>query len=382
MAGCSNDTAPVALTPSVSKFWALRLNHHAITLATTAPYDTLSIVATPVTVTGAPLLVDSATVTYTSSDPAVVVTPNGVVKANTTTQITGVFIIATMTVGGAHSVTQSVTHADTAYVNVLNKTVIPTVRHLSIQGPNNNTVPLDSAVNPFLSFSATVSDANSALITPVPVYFFVPVDQAVLLLKRDVATANLGGNGQWYAYTPGHVMVHAEATVFGTTVSDSFPLTVGYPNLVVINLDTSMATGKPTVKGFPKDTLFIGQGGSVAWVNRLNGLANDSADVEFATPTGVAALTSSISTDFSFIAFPQGGFIASLVTITPDGGGDIAPFFPEPPPAITDSTQLYLNYTYNNGRGRSFSIPGTYTYHSRFFPGTGVIRVVSNADIP
>src|ERR1700761_1110947 len=56
--GCSGDTTgptPVPFTPSNQLYWALVLNETAVNLALTAPYDTMQLIATPVTEAGTPL---------------------------------------------------------------------------------------------------------------------------------------------------------------------------------------------------------------------------------------------------------------------------------------------------------------------------------------
>src|SRR5437867_1016649 len=62
-------------------YWMLELNTHAVTMSTTAPYDTLSLTATPRNYQGAPLA-GLPVPQYTSSDPTrVTVSPEGVLKA-------------------------------------------------------------------------------------------------------------------------------------------------------------------------------------------------------------------------------------------------------------------------------------------------------------
>src|SRR5690242_5417028 len=78
--GCGHDAMSPAFDPLTQQFWAARLNHHAITMALTPPYNTLQLTVTPLTLTGAPLGTNG-TVVYTSSDTTVQVSPTGVLTA-------------------------------------------------------------------------------------------------------------------------------------------------------------------------------------------------------------------------------------------------------------------------------------------------------------
>lgn len=382
--GCGSDTtAPASLT-QVSKFWALRLNYHAITLATIAPADTVTLVATPQMQDGTPLLTTTP-VSYVSSDTAVQVSPLGKLQAHTVSTKTNITIIATMTVGGA----QGVTLKDTAYVNVIQQTspaTIPVANALSIQPQQGDSAarPIDSIPNiigeqPISTYlPATVTDRSGQVLPSVQVYYYVPNHQTVLMTARDVS-----GTESWAALSPGHVMIHAEALVYGKLLKDSCQFAVGYPSLAHISMDTSMATGYAIAKGFP-DTIIISMGGSVLWSNRLSGLsrANDSVDVEFTNPMNVHPVLPMYG-DPSVVVEGQAVLVVAS-EIVPDGGGNIAPFPPPPPIPVMDTSvaNIIVFIDSVSTRGRSFPVAGSYPYHSKFFPGNGVIKVVANSSLP
>jgi hypothetical protein len=178
-------------------------------------------------------------------------------------------------------------------------------------------------------------------------------------------------------------MLHADAMIYGKAVVDSLRVTIGYPLMQKVNIDTSMATGRAVVKGFPQDTAFVGVGGAVLWHNALFGVPNDSVDVEFTNPSNVQALSSTMFGDPNFIVNGQAVIVIGAEALS-DGGGNISPFPPPPPIPVVDSSVASFNIVIDSvsTHGRIFPVAGTYTYHSRFFPGFGVVKVVSNAAIP
>src|SRR5690349_9594539 len=107
--GCQGDhlTPTTALVDPAELYWSLELSHHAVTLSTTAPYDTLTVAATPKNYAGESL---AGTPVYTTTDPrAVVVTPTGVLIAVApTVPFQPVVVYATMTIG-------NLKHSDTMY---------------------------------------------------------------------------------------------------------------------------------------------------------------------------------------------------------------------------------------------------------------------------
>ncbi|MGH7514163.1 MAG: Ig-like domain-containing protein, partial [Gemmatimonadales bacterium] len=121
--GCRSDELQAPLNPEgASAYWALALDHQAITLSTAASYETIQLTATPRTVTGDPIGGLGA-VTFTSSNAeAVQVDANGLVTALAPTF--GVIVIAKLKANG-------ITHADTATV-VVTEGPPPTLASFSI----------------------------------------------------------------------------------------------------------------------------------------------------------------------------------------------------------------------------------------------------------
>src|SRR5690348_7928741 len=132
-ASCGSDAvAPTPTSNPTALYWALTLDHHAVTLATTSPYDTSRLTATPRDPSGAPLSVPIA-VTYQSTDLAHVgVSPEGVLQA--VAPASQIQVIATLSLG-------NVTHVDTAVVNVTTDSAPPVLTTFSI-----HPVPPDSAI--------------------------------------------------------------------------------------------------------------------------------------------------------------------------------------------------------------------------------------------
>jgi hypothetical protein len=384
--GCGSDTTAPAPASLVSQYWSLTFDHHAITLATVSPYDTLTLTATARTSSGAPLEVGDSVI-YTTNDTTVLVSPTGFLKVHAARNRTGIMIIATMTVGGK----QGLTLTDTALVDVkvLTLAAVPVVKSFSIQPqPGDSAVQWlgdpNTAVGNNRSIAHKTLDINDKDISALRAYYHVAPNQVVAKCAGVYAAAGCGLTLQ----SVGRVMVYADAVLYGQAVADSVLITVGYPQQSLVTIDTSMATGVPTVKGFSIDTVFISPGGMVVWRNALYGMPNDSVDIEFADPTTVQPMvTNSLYNNTPF----AGGLYAGTYTyhskyfvysaVFPDGGGNIAPF--GEPAIYPDTVTGGLKTVYDSvsSRARRFPVAGTYEYHSRFFPGSAVVQVIPNSSI-
>jgi hypothetical protein len=350
---CNGDSAGPGSASLVNQFYAMRLSQHAITLSTIPPYDTFTVSAIPVTANGDRIATND-TVVYTTNDTSVTVDQHGKIRVHTTEDVTWyAAVIATMTIGGPSGVTA----ADTAYVHVLKYNTaaeIPTVKKLSLQQPDSaatsQTDPYGTTMyNAF--FLATAFDASDQPIPNAQVFYYTHPNTVFTEYS----------DGSMYATGVGRAMLYANAVIFGTYVEDSLMVTIGYKTQKII--DVNLVNSK--ISGFPPDTIFLGLGGSVVWHNALVGIAHDSMDVQFTGPAAPQPLSSDISGYYT----GADGY-TYYFTATADGGGDIAPFTALPSD-MDDNTG-------ESAKGRRFTVAGTYTYHSRFFPGTGIITVVPN----
>jgi hypothetical protein len=259
-----------------------------------------------------------------------------------------------MTIGGASGVTA----ADTAYVNIVKYNTaaeIPTVAKLSLQPPDSAAI---SQTDPYSTtmynafFLATALDASGQPIPYAQVYYYSHPNKVFTEYS----------DGSMYATGVGRAMIYANGVIFGKFVQDSLLVTVGYKTQDII--DVTLTGSK--INGFPPDTIFLGLGGSVVWHNALVGAAHDSIDVQFTGPAQPQPLSSDVT---GYYTSSTDGY-SYYFTATADGGGDIAPFA-----ALPSDMDDYVGVS---AKGRRFTVPGTYTYHSRFFPGTGIITVVPN----
>ena len=103
---------PGATAEPAELYWALRLNHHAAVMSTTAPYDRLSLTATPVNYLGEPLAGLPAPQYVSRDRERVDVTSDGVLVAVAPTA-QRVWVVATLT-------TNNLRHQDSVLVRVVN----------------------------------------------------------------------------------------------------------------------------------------------------------------------------------------------------------------------------------------------------------------------
>lgn len=112
LGGCGSDATGPAPQDISKAYWALQLNHEAIEMALTAPYDTVQLAVTPVTAAGTPLP-SFGTVTYTVADSNVTVSPTGLITAQYETTNGPIAVVAAL-----RDATRGVTHIDTAFIVV------------------------------------------------------------------------------------------------------------------------------------------------------------------------------------------------------------------------------------------------------------------------
>jgi hypothetical protein len=325
LSGCAGDA--VAPSPSINDpqmFWALALDHRAVTLSTVAPYDTIRLTATPLTINGEPLSGLPAP-TFTSLDlDRAQVSADGLVRVIKSG--TKIPVLATLTVGNLQ-------HADTVFINATNVTTPPVLAAFSIHPAPGDSAKVAMGNSKVLT--ARAKDADSTAITGITVYYTTS-DRTTATIDR--ATGRLQG------LHPGHVSVIATATVYGVTKADTLPYTFGYPVLLFLNIRAQINASGQIVNAFSPAQLVGGPGVVVL----INNQTSEASDVTFDDPTNVAQ-------DDLHCAF-----IPAYC-----GSGNVAPF-------VRDTTSP----TGSIGRARRFPVPGTYPYHSTTFGTSGTIVVV------
>jgi len=325
--GCGGDnaTAPGA----ERQYWQLTLDQHAITLSTHAPYNTVQLVATPRTVDGV-VLPDAGTPTFTAGDTSVIVTADGHVTGHS--PASGVPVVVSLTVGGAHGLTLT----DTAWVNVNDIPAPQLPAQLRLL-----TTPGDSAKTDLANTVGVtlVGEVTDSLGNPIPdvLVAFRSADSTIVTVDPRYGGVVARGIGTTRLYT--------ETSVYGVQKVDSLTFTVGNAIFAQVEIDQRQVAGQSGTAYFALGTLTVGQGAIVLWRNQ----SHLPIDVTFDDPSHVAAVTDTL-----------------FGIIPPSGGGDIPVF------AAMDSTGGANGVGF---RARRFPVPGTYTYRSTLYGSSGKIIV-------
>jgi plastocyanin len=334
--GCGSDRAGTNPVAPDRQYWQLSLNHHAVTLAKTAPSNTLQLTATPLTADGTVVPNTDAVATFTVSNPAVVsVSPTGLLTAVGTGS--SVTVIARLTIGG-------LTLADTAIVNVNDVATPPVLTTLSIQPATSDSAKV--AVGFSANIGATVQDQDSNSLTNVAVHYW----------SSDPTIATVSQTGTVSGKQRGKVTLYAEATAYGVTKTDSLPYVIGAPFIATEVVSARTPRGSLTPESyFSPDTLTVGVGAYVLWINT----SGQPVDVVFDDPSAAHAVDGIYLFAFASVYGLTGPY-------NPNEAGNISEFAP------VDSTRG------NNGQGvriRWFTQEGTYSYHSTLYNTSGAIVV-------
>jgi hypothetical protein len=364
--GCGSDpTGPTQLDDD-RLFWALVLNHQAVTLSTVAPHNTIQLVATPRNWAGAALDAN-AKIHYrvANNDTSVLVDRNGLVLAHAPK--TRVLVIATATLDG-------ITLSDTTYINVTTAanprpfttfqlepsgSVGTTVHRCNYSGFGGPTAQAPRVV-------ARMLDDNDAPIANSMVYFW---SSDPTLLTVDPITGVIEPT---CAEGIAEATVYATATIYGITYTDSLRYTIRPPlgALVMILQRNELVGGQVTMQNyFSPGTVTIDKGGIVVWQQQayippglFPGLDPvfervNPIDVIFDDPAAALAMTDS--------AYAQG----VLIPLRGDAG-NIAAFAQD-----TTVSPFSIEAMQSRFRVRRFTTPGTYTYRSTLSRSTGTIIV-------
>ena len=361
--GCAHDTTGPALVASAHLYYQLMLNHHAITLALTAPYDTCQLAAIAQTATGGPVT-DTSTTTYTvlNGDANVTVSHSGLLTG--VAPDVGAQVVASRTIN-------NVTHADTAIVNVNDVSPVPHFARLvfSVSPGNVFQTTIDSSESNDFSLYTTALATNGDSIPQAA----VKISSLPTLLTGGFPF----GSNLISEVTPGVDLIFAEAMIYGTSRTDTIRYAVGWPSISNITVYPQTPVGHLTPLGYfgPHDDT-VAVGATVAWRNEL-GLP---IDVVFTDSTAV------MSTDSTrcYNQFRGDGFCSfdgffDLVYRQQGGAGNI-PAFTRDTVCIVSGLVVSGNQGCDNfadvTRARRFPTVGTYAYHSALYGTTGVIHVL------
>ncbi len=328
--GDSDVSSPPPAVAIDSVYWSMTLNHHAVRMSMTAPYDTLTLRAVARNLRGEPIPTDATPVFTSSSPDQLHVDENGVLHARSS----GAQILVT----GALSF-NGLTHRDSLYVDVVNETNPKVLSTFSIQiAPPDSAKIARDAFDIFHPRTVPVValDADGQ---PMPVTLaFFSSDTMSIMVNR--FTGVLKRN---YFVTPsGTVYITASTTSFGIRKTDVLEYRVGLPI-------------EPRFKVVYQETL----GGRVVAFEPAKVIAGVGANVGWANMDGIPDVTIEFED-------PDQAFVPRAPCFAPDcGSGNIVTpippsFFISFPPAL-----------------RSFRAPGIYKFHSPTYGIHGQITILA-----
>ena len=336
-AACSDTQNTTAPAPD-TQYWALRLNHHAVTLAVAAPpYDTITLAATPLTYAGTALSTTTAP-TYVISDTTVLtINSAGLVTTKQAGQVT---VLATLKIG-------RLTLADTGTIVVNAVTPpLPVFTTFSLLG----TFPEIAVFGTFITPSTLDADGN-----PIP-------NAAVYFRSSDSTAASIDQYGNVTPNKPGPVTFYAEATIYGVSKVDSLSWTVPQPFITYdIILPRTPVNSTTPVSYFTPGTVDIQAGGFVIWLNQ----SGQNADIVFDDSSAVGSVDPN-TWEWIFQGLYNIGTPAN-----PDTSGNVVAFAAEDSTSFTDGVGVRIRY---------FANSGTYPFHSALYGTAGVV-VVSDSGI-
>jgi hypothetical protein len=365
---CSGDTvfgAQPVHDPSTI-YWALTFNQHAVTMALTAPYDTVTLVATPRTPAGAPLTgLGAVTYTTLSGDSSVMVSPTGLVTARAVTNQTQV--IATLTA-------QTYTLADTVDIQVTATLPASPVATFSVQPPPGIRAQGFYSGNGnrqnYYSIHVTALDAAGDTVCnqngcTFQVYYTSSNPELVNIIDRQFGGETVNDTG--------HVTLTATALVYGKGMADSVHYIGNWDDREEVYSTTlsGVFKGIPIYKSYPQ----TGIAGTIRLcVGGILSFAGDSIadEIIFDTPSVVAAGVDSLY-------LPDFGFGWG-----PNGSGNI----PRVGGPLTQSDSVLLNQCIAGGACkpyfdavrpvRSFPTPGTVRFYSGLYPSDTMTVIVQD----
>jgi hypothetical protein len=270
--GCKGEPTVSTIQPDEELFWSLTLNHRAVNLSLTDPYDTVRLIATARNIHGTPFP-DAPLATLTSESESVLVFPDGRIKALGTTGAGGIRVIASLTYRG-------VTREDTAWVCVTNLPNPPVMDTFQFRVPEGDSTYLPLA--DFFGISSGRKTLTSWLYTregpnayPTSARLLTHIESS----NPNIATLVRQSNGTWRldAMLPGTVMLYATTMAYGVARRDPIEFTIRGPVLGLIALSTNPKQISP-------GTITISRGGEIIWYTESR---TDSVDIVFEHPEQV-----------------------------------------------------------------------------------------------
>lgn len=361
--GCGSDTTGPPADRMKDGFWALQLNHHAITLSLTAPSNQLQLVATPLDVNG-DMIPTTAKVRYVSNDSSVIVDSTGLLTGRLPRF--GVNVVAKLTISNSHG--QSVTLSDSAQVNVnVAPTPVPVATALHIMTPGDSAT--FSPVPLMAGFTvAAVNASNTPLADTINV-FCQSSDRRVVDWGRGLVNSPFTGTVPTFqpnnnAHLPGSTMIRCSATVYGVSLTDSLLIRMGMPLHSKLTLDTTIVPAGKKAPAFVSDSVIkIGVGGIIQWDNRTKQTVDLVFDDSTVPQPVVAADTVLKSGIIGWVCIVQN----SCRTVPTAAGNVLLP------PNNRNNP--------SNGIGRDFRkfpVAGAYHYHSVAYPTIIGTIIVTN----
>lgn len=375
---CQSDRLQPPPAQPEDLYWALEIDQGAVTLATTPPYNTLTLKVTPRNSRGEPLSGLPAP-TFTSTDPdRVLVTAEGMLVAVASTGSELVKVIATL-------VTDNLKHADTALVRVVDGAPPWVLGTFSI-----HPIPPDSAktaVNDDPLGFGFGSYSLNARVRATDVAAAPITDLLVSFRSSDVRSASIGshaipGEAWLKANRTGAITLYANTTAFGITKADTLPFRIGWPLIQFVAI-APVAPGS-SVNRFVESATKIGTGGLVVFgtggITTGFNFTTTATDVTFTDPVNVAPLNT-----FTAISAPSGdgyplnggltsdilGTLCSFVDFLSGAGSCAMGGNIEVPASNPDFSGFNALST-----ARVFSAPGIYEYHSTIHQTSGRVIVV------
>ncbi len=336
--GCAADLEPGKhLLDNKELFHSLRLNHRAINISTTSPYDTVKLEARAYNVDGEEVQ-GLTNVTLLSQSNNVIVFPDGTVKGVKQTSTAGVSVIARATFNG-------ITLEDTAKIVVTNIGSPPVFKTVN-PGLNNNT---DYVARLHLLDAEELSVQSNAVDSSNR-----PIPRLILSYKPRTSFGILfpsSWNSSFQPMLKGVYVVDIDGYVYGRKVSDSVTIRV-------VDHRVQVHVVFPD-KGISRES-YISVGGGVYWANHTD----DSLDIEFedASKAKQACCT----------------MVGMLLA---GDSGNIHPFQRDrskPLRVVLHGWMPLPRVEPDIMQGRSFHVPGRYKYISRKNPNVWGTIIVSD----
>lgn len=282
---CKADETWIGAGDPSQFYWKLRLDHHAVQLST-AGANTIQLTATSMNpfdeLWTPPASADVEETIWTSSDSSKVkVTQQGLVTAIAPTTAV-VRVIASKRVN-------NVRLADTIQVRVVT-TAPQTVSEFTIRPEDS--LKVAEKVNKLIT--GRIVAAGNDTLRGVPFYLTV-TDTAVANVTSRWSAGSQNTTITIQGKRPGTTLVTAEANIFGTIVTDTFTLTVGYP----ITAGSRIFNSGQGVISLSNPQHVVGPGATISWTNVSggSGVPGQPFDVVFDNPDAALAPAGGLPTE-------------------------------------------------------------------------------------